>query len=35
MGFALGFGSFVLRLFQLGRRLNAAAPSADEKPGGR
>ena len=35
MGFALGFGSFVLRLFQLGRRLNATAPPGDTKPGER
>jgi ATP synthase protein I len=35
LGLAFGFGSFVLRLFQLGRRLNASAPPADTKPGGR
>ena len=35
LGFVIGFASFVLRLFRLGRRLNAGAPPADTKPGGR
>jgi F0F1-type ATP synthase assembly protein I len=35
LGFAIGFASFVLRLFQLGRRLHAGAPPPDRKPGGR
>ena len=35
LGFAIGFGSFVLRLFQLGRRLHAGDPPADTKRGGR
>jgi len=35
LGFVIGFGSFVLRLFRLGRRLNAGVPPADEKPGRR
>jgi F0F1-type ATP synthase assembly protein I len=34
LGFAVGFGSFVLRLFRLGRRLNAGAPPENTKPGG-
>jgi F0F1-type ATP synthase assembly protein I len=32
LGFVIGFGSFVLRLFQLGRRLHAGAPSGGGKP---
>jgi F0F1-type ATP synthase assembly protein I len=35
LGFAIGFASFVLRLFQMGRRLNARASPANTKPGGR
>jgi acyl-phosphate glycerol 3-phosphate acyltransferase len=35
VGFVIGFGSFVLRLFRLGRRLNATVPPVDSKPGGR
>ena len=34
LGFVIGFGSFVLRLFQLGRRLNENV-RPPEKPGGR
>ncbi len=34
LGFAVGFGSFVLRLLRLGRQLRAGEPPADEKPGG-
>ena len=35
VGFAIAFGSFVLRLFRLGRRLNATVPPVDSKPDGR
>jgi len=34
LGFVIGFGSFVLRLFQLGRRLNENVRPTG-KPGGR
>ena len=33
LGFVVGFGSFVLRLFRLGRRLNVELPPADEERG--
>ena len=32
LGFVIGFGSFVLRLFRLGRRLHAGEPPARRKP---
>ncbi len=35
LGFVIGFGSFVLRLFQMGRRLKASAAPADDGRGGR
>ena len=34
VGFVIGFGSFVLRLVRLGRRLNASLPPVDDGPGG-
>lgn len=35
LGFAVGFGSFVLRLLRLGRQLRAGEPPAGGAPGGR
>jgi F0F1-type ATP synthase assembly protein I len=35
LGFVIGFGSFVLRLVRLGRRLNADLPPANVTPDGR
>jgi F0F1-type ATP synthase assembly protein I len=35
LGFAVGFGSFVLRLIRLGRQLRAGEPPAGGAPGGR
>jgi len=35
LGFVIGFASFVLRLFRLGRRLNEGVPPVSGKPGRR
>ena len=34
LGFAIGFGSFVLRLIRLGRQLRESEPPAGGTPGG-